>query len=251
VVFLNSILIFAKAPLRGVVKTRLQKSPILGESDVLVLYEAFLKDVFQSACCSTAERIYIAYYPGGKKEKELMKSLMRGDEGDRIVFFDQEGTDFDERFTKAVERAFEESKNVVVIGSDSPQIQPETINGALDLLRKTECMVIGPSNEGGVYLVGVGRPINFKRIFSVGVESENLAALALKLGISFHLLEELKDIDVESDLIDFICNIKAMETASKFNNFKLPMNSISAIKKLGLRVNDGRGGERGRRLVKN
>jgi hypothetical protein len=68
VVFLNSILIFAKAPLRGVVKTRLQKSPILGESDVLVLYEAFLKDVFQSACCSTAERIYIAY--SGEKRKK-------------------------------------------------------------------------------------------------------------------------------------------------------------------------------------
>jgi glycosyltransferase A (GT-A) superfamily protein (DUF2064 family) len=252
VISLNSVLLFSKAPLKRFVKTRLQKQTSLDESEVVFLYEAFLKDVFQSALSSKAQRIYVSFYPEGKRD--LIASSISGGEyqidGERIVFFPQKGRDFDERFTNAVEKALMDSDKVVVIGGDSPHIQPKTIDKALELLNKTECMVLGPSREGGVYLVGVERPMDFTSVFTTGVESENLAALAKKNAISLHLLEELTDIDVASDLADFICNIKAMEYAAGFSNFKLPKHSIRAVRKLGLSVNEGPGGERSRQIIK-
>ncbi len=252
-VFLNSVLIFSKAPIKGFVKTRLQKDTGLDESDVLFLYESFLKDVFQSVLLSRAERIYVGFHPEGNEDL-IASSLSCEDESkirsDRIVFFPQVGSDFDERFSYSVKRVLNDSERVVVIGGDSPHIQPGTINRALELLKTGKCMVIGPASEGGVYLVGIERPMDFTGIFKAGVESENLALLAVKNGFSLHLLERLTDIDVAIDLIDFICSIKAMETASKSNNFKLPVHSINAIKKLGITINNGSGGERGKRIIR-
>lgn len=112
-------------------------------------------------------------------------------------------------------------------------------------------MVLGPSSEGGAYLVGVSSRLDFTGVFTKGIELENLVSLAKKEDMSLLLLDELTDIDVPSDLITFICNIEAMEYAARFNKFCLPKNTIRAIREMGLGVESSRGGERSRRLVKN
>ncbi len=249
---LTSLLIFAKAPIKGFVKTRLHQSSILDETEVLNLYVAFLQDIIRSAEKTSSERIYLSCYP--KEGEHLMYDVLKRGVNSamakgRFSILPQEGKDFDERFTNAVETALKGSRHVIVIGSDSPHIQPSTIDRAHKLLDKKGGLVLGPSTEGGAYLVGAASQVDFRDVFTRGVELDNLTDLAMEQQMPISLLEELTDIDVESDLISFICRIKAMEAAAKSGSYALPLNTIQAIRDIGLVV-DGKGGARGRRLVK-
>jgi glycosyltransferase A (GT-A) superfamily protein (DUF2064 family) len=246
------LLIFAKVPVIGRVKTRLKKGTGLSDKDIIKLYRAFLKDVISSADSSRSNKIFLSYYP--KDESGVMEDLIRdcfqGEFPKKFEIFPQEGKNFDERFTNAVEEVLKYCRNVVVIGSDSPHIQSKTINKAIDYLENEESMVLGPSNEGGVYLIGVSDPLDFTNIFSKGIEIENLVRLATNRNLPLKLLEELTDLDVSTDLISFMCNIEAMLYAERFNDFHSPKNTIEAVKHLGLSVVSSSGGERGRRLKK-
>jgi glycosyltransferase A (GT-A) superfamily protein (DUF2064 family) len=245
-------LIFAKVPLLGRVKTRLKKGTDLSDEEVLKLYRAFLKDIISAADRSRSNKIYLSYYP--KEEMQVIEGLIRdcfkGRFPKKFEIFPQEGKNFDERFNKAVEKVLRHRKNVVVIGSDSPHIQSKTINKAIDYLENEEAIVLGPSNEGGVYLVGVSNPLDFTNIFSKGIEIENLVSLAANRNLPLKLLEELTDLDVSTDLISFLCNIDAMLYAERSNDFHAPKNTIEVVRDLGLKVESLNGGERGRRLLK-
>jgi glycosyltransferase A (GT-A) superfamily protein (DUF2064 family) len=248
---LNSLLIFAKAPVKGLVKTRLKNKSSLSDDELLELYRAFLKDTIRMSQQAGSDRVYLSCYP--KDKKDMMEEILIECFGERPKGFkvlSQEGENFNERFTNSVRQALSGYDNVVVIGSDSPQIQPAVIERSQAFLNNVGGMVLGPSKEGGVYLVGVDRPLDFDGIFTEGIELENLVALADEKQMQLLLLEELTDLDVSTDLINFICNIKAMEYAAKFNDFFLPENTINAIRKIGLSVKSEGGGKRGRKLVK-
>lgn len=251
---MNSLLIFAKAPIKGLVKTRLKGDTDLSDDETLELYKAFLKDIILMAEKTGSDKVHLSCYP--KEEKDLMAGLVSecfyGDSRPkRFSILPQKGKDFDERFMNAAKEALKDSDSVVVIGSDLPHIQPRIIDRAQDFLAQEGGMVLGPSSEGGAYLVGVSSPLDFTGVFTKGIELENLVSLAKKNSMPLLLLDELTDIDVPSDLITFICGIKAMEYAARFNDFYLPKNTIKTIREMGLRVESSRGGERGRRLVKN
>jgi glycosyltransferase A (GT-A) superfamily protein (DUF2064 family) len=248
---MNSLLIFAKAPVKGFVKTRLKNNSDLSDNELLELYMAFLKDTLEMAHRAGSDRVYLSCYP--KEKKALMEEILVECFGERLKGFrvlSQEGENFNERFTNSVREALKRCNNVVVIGSDSPQIQPAVIERARNFLNNVGGMVLGPSKEGGVYLVGVNRSLDFNDIFTKGIELENLVALAKEKQMQLLLLEELTDLDVSTDLINFICNIKAMKYAAKFNDFFLPENTINAIRKIGLYVESEGGGKRGKKLVK-
>jgi glycosyltransferase A (GT-A) superfamily protein (DUF2064 family) len=250
---MNSLLIFAKAPINGFVKTRLKNDTSLSDDEILFLYKAFLMDIILMAISTSADNVYLSYYP--KEGEDLMKELVgeffeEGDLPENLSFLLQAGRDFDERFTKVVKEVMAKSESVVVIGSDSPHIQPRIIEQALNFLKIEGGMVVGPTSEGGAYLIGVSSPLDFSDIFTQGIEMENLVSMAKKNNMPFFLLDELTDLDIASDLITFMCNIEAMEYAAEFNDFYLPKNTIMALKEIGLKVESGAGGERGRKLQK-
>jgi glycosyltransferase A (GT-A) superfamily protein (DUF2064 family) len=250
---MNSLLIFAKAPINGFVKTRLKNDTYLTDDEILYLYKAFLKDTILMAIATSADNVYLSFYPkeGEEKVKELARECFEGGAWpERLRLILQEGKDFDERFTNVVKKVMKNCESVVVIGSDSPHIQPRIIERALDFLKIKGGMVVGPTSEGGAYLVGVSCPLDFKGVFTKGIEMENLVYLAKENNMPFFLLDELTDLDISSDLITFMCNIEAMKYAAKFNDFYLPKNTIKAIAEIGLEVESSKGGERGRKLVK-
>src|SRR3990170_4814828 len=92
----NKILIFAKSPIKGKVKTRLKKDTPLTDEDILKLYTAFLKDTIISASLSKAQRIYVAYYP--EDSRAVMYDIVFQSS---IELFPQSGCDFDDRLTNA------------------------------------------------------------------------------------------------------------------------------------------------------
>jgi glycosyltransferase A (GT-A) superfamily protein (DUF2064 family) len=246
---MGTVLIFAKAPIEGFVKTRLREDANLSEEETLKLYRAFFKDVLASALKTDAEKFILSYYPAKANSSviELVGELL-GESIENIVLTPQRGDDFDQRFTNAVKDSLVDSECVVVIGSDLPNIQPYTIRKALDFLDGTDGMVLGPSREGGAYLVGVKRLLDFKGVFSSGVELENLATLASKNEMPLMLLGELSDIDISSDLLSFIASIKSMEYSEKTGHYTLPKQTIAVLKEIGLKVSAGTGGQRGKKL---
>lgn len=247
------VVVFAKAPLKGFVKTRLKEDAALSDDEVLELYKAFLSDTLVAACKSKTDAIYLTYYPESEVDavKELVRACLgKGAALKRLKILPQEGKDFDERFTNAVKTALHNANGVVVIGSDLPHIQPKTIDEAQDFLNRKNGMVIGPSREGGVYLVGVSKPLDFTGAFTKGIEMENLLSLAKTNGMPLLLLDELSDLDVSSDLVSFICNMEAMKYASLSEGFFHPENTIKTIERIGLLVEGSKAGERNRRLLR-
>ena len=266
---MNKLLIFAKSPIKGKVKTRLKKDTPLTDDDILKLYIAFLKDTIISASLSKAQRIYIAYYPEDSKEVMLLaKSEIRNPKS-AIELFPQAGKDFDIRLTKALRNIHNRSSdNIIILGSDSPHIQPSTINKAFKFLSKkspinppfTEggrggirgAMVLGPSGEGGIYLIGLrGDYFNFERVFTAGNESDNLLKIAKRRRLQLFILEELTDVDVKSDLITLISNLSMMKYSYSYTKLHLPKYTINAIKELGLKVNRKGDGTRKKYLSRN
>ena len=249
----SAVVVFAKAPLKGFVKTRLKGDAGLSDDETLELYRAFLADTLLAACKSKTDAIYLTYYPesGGDAVKELVDACLGKSAAlKRLKILPQEGRDFDERFTNAVKEALNNADSVVVIGSDLPHIQPKTIDAAQDFLNRKNGMVIGPSREGGAYLVGVSKPLDFTGAFTKGIEMENILSIAKTHGMPLLLLDELTDMDVSSDLVSFICNMEAMKYASLSESFFPPENTIKAIKRIGLLVEGSKAGERNRRLLR-
>ncbi len=268
---MNKLLIFAKSPIKGKVKTRLKKDTPLTDDDILKLYTAFLKDTIISASLSKAQKIYISYYP--ENSKDVMYDIVFQSSifnlQSSIELFPQSGADFDDRITNALRNIHNKSgDNIVILGSDSPHIQPSTINRAFKFLSNpqfaicnpqlNQAMVLGPSGEGGVYLIGLKSPIrnpqsaiSFKGIFTSGNESDNLIKIAKRKKMPLLILEELIDVDVKSDLITLVSNLFIMEYSSRYIKIHLPRYTINAIKELSLTVGREGSGTRGKYLSRN
>lgn len=237
---MDTLLIFAKAPIQGTVKTRLAETTGLDEEAVLRLYRAFLEDTLLMAT-HTGAAPALAYSPAeGRPVIEEMLEKVREERGVRVRAFPQVGEDFDARFASAMETV---EGRVAVIGSDSPQLQPRTVKRAFSFLKRKGGMVLGPSGEGGVYLVGLngGHGMDFRGVFTMGDELENLSAMAEERRMPLLLLEELTDVDVKADLITLVSNLKALSYSSRFVPCYLPRNTMAAIEVLGLRVVRSRG----------
>jgi len=109
-----------------------------------------------------------------------------------------------ERMRAAMQALFDEGASIVVlVGSDLPDIAPQTIDQAISRLRDDPAaLVLGPARDGGYYLIAATRvPDVFDGIDwgSSGVLEQTRAAAA-KHGIPVHLLESLSDIDRVEDL---------------------------------------------------
>ena len=144
----SCVVLFAKNPEPGKVKTRLQSH--LSAAAAARLYRAFLLDCTEELKAAKAEVKAIAYAPADAEE--ALRALL--DEMDDFAYVAQPETDLGGRMEALVQWGFAQgAERVVLLGSDSPSLPAEYIDRALDLLRERE-VVLGPSTDGGYYLVG-------------------------------------------------------------------------------------------------
>lgn len=121
----------------------------------------------------------------------------------------QRGRTFGERYANAFQQIFNQGyTKVISIGNDTPDLSAKTLRKAIDEIQHKD-LVVGPSTDGGVYLLGLNRSL-----FSVD-EFLNLPWLQNSLsdalsegaywqqGGSFSL-EELSDIDDTASLLQFV-----------------------------------------------
>ena len=146
--FNPAIVIMAKVPRKGTVKTRL--SPVLPETQCVELAGCFLKDAYQNAKKITPN-VIVAFAPAdGRKEIENLLN-------ENVILIEQKGNDLGERMNSAC--LFAESKNfspVIIIGTDSPDLPPGFIKQAIEFFENDETkIVLGAANDGGYYLIGL------------------------------------------------------------------------------------------------
>jgi uncharacterized protein len=188
---MSTIVIFARAPQLGEVKTRLAKS--IGAEQALALYEAFLDDTCALTQGLGARRVLaIAGDVDHPRVQHLAKSQ-------RLVVESQGDGDLGERMARAIATHIVGGP-VLIIGSDAPSLPRAYLHQALDALMAYD-VVIGPSDDGGYYLVGAR--VEMPELFT-GVHwstSEVLPTTLERLGERSHLLlPAWHDVDAVEDL---------------------------------------------------
>lgn len=193
----NALIIFAKAPRFGRVKTRLQ--PGLTPEDSLSLYRAMVEDLLKQLRHTAFCDVKIFYYPSNAKNE--VKSWL----GDQFEYFPQRGEDLGEKMYEAIaEISRRNYKKVVLIGSDIPTIDTTTIVRAFSTLDSYD-VVLGPSQDGGYYLIGLKKayPRLFETIaWSTNIVLDQTIMKARQLNLDVVQLEIKSDIDTYDDVVE-------------------------------------------------
>ncbi|OUS10319.1 hypothetical protein A9Q90_01520 [Gammaproteobacteria bacterium 54_18_T64] len=185
---------FAKAPLLGQVKTRMQ--PVLSVAQSLALHCDLVRHTHQTlhrdALCQSQ------LWTSGEDRADFFKSLLPPPD-----IQCQQGVDLGERMHFAIASGLKRWRAVVLIGSDCPAINGNYLRQALLALESVD-VVLGPAADGGYVLIAMKRAE--PRVFE-GVEwstcrvlGQTQARLA-SLKMSCHVLPVLNDIDRPEDLV--------------------------------------------------
>jgi rSAM/selenodomain-associated transferase 1 len=152
-----------------------------------------------SALQSAGSPIIICYYP-----EDALDTLKRT-VGEGYAFKSQHGADLGERMARSITDAFAQgSDRAVVIGSDVPDLPEAFVQESFAAL-ETYDSVIGPSFDGGYYLIGFKQESFLAEAFN-GIEWGTNMVLTQTLGIlrdhqrTAYLLPPLRDIDTVEDL---------------------------------------------------
>lgn len=145
---MNTLIVFAKEPRPGAVKTRLGRA--LGDEAAAKLYAAFLDDTL--AVCRTVDaELCVSYTPASA-------AGWFGALAPDAVLMPQPEGDLGTRLNAAVESAFLiGATGVVVVGSDLPQLETADLERALRAVEMNRAAV-GPTRDGGYWLLGLPRP---------------------------------------------------------------------------------------------
>jgi len=202
----GAVLIFARRPELGQVKTRL--ATCVGQNSALAVYRAFLMDTLLSARQSGAT-VLLAHTPGGHfPEQELAD-----------ITYEQRGSSFGERFDAAFADAkgrLPDGTPLVLIGADTPHLSPKSLRQALDHLRDFKA-VIGPSSNGGFYLLGFSTtPVPISEAFSHSSDRETteVVRLLIRSGVKPKLLNLWFDVDLPEDLAKLVAFLDLLETVT-------------------------------------
>jgi uncharacterized protein len=184
----KAIIVFVKNLQLGKVKTRLAAT--LGSEEALRIYKLLINHTYHTVSKVSA-RTFVFY-----------STLI--EEGDTHLFEKrlQSGSDLGVKMKNAFRHMFDSGyERVVIIGSDCPEITPEIIEQAFEILEDKDT-VVGPAVDGGYYLLGM-RQLHEELFEKVEWSTNSVSEKTLKIirgqGLTYSLLPELRDIDEEQD----------------------------------------------------
>ena len=189
----RALVIMAKAPRPGHVKTRLAKS--LSQEAIVELYRCLIEDTIQLArsvatdalamvCPSADVADLAAWLPDIEMVAQNGKGLAAGLASAFRVF---------------IHRGYHQ---VIALDGDSPQISCNAVEQAFHLLDSCD-VVVGPTTDGGYYLVGVSAAdaaLFDRDRMGTGGALDSLLAAAHKQNLTAALTEAAYDVDEPSDL---------------------------------------------------
>jgi uncharacterized protein len=181
------LVVFAKAPRLGRVKTRLAAG--IGEEAALGFYRRTLAAV-------------LGRLDGGGPWTTRLAVTPDGDAGEDALWptatprVPQGPGDLGERMGRFLAGATREAP-VAIVGTDIPELGAGHVAGAFAALAAGHDLVLGPATDGGYWLIGAGAPFPPARLASVRWSTEHTRADTLRgaAGMRVALLEELEDVD--------------------------------------------------------
>ena len=199
------VVIVAKEPVPGKVKTRL--SPSISPTDAAGLYRCFLLDRIREIGAMTGVNRAIAYTP------EESRGTFRALTVEGFDLFPQRGGDLGERLNNIfLDQLAKGYDAVSIIDSDSPDLPNRLIRESLQLLLAHQAEVVfGPCRDGGYYLVGMRKP--HPELFrDIPWSTADVLSVSLercrRLGLNVQLLAFWNDLDTFDDLLEFYAKYK-------------------------------------------
>ncbi len=192
----TALILFGRYPHPGKVKTRLAST--IGDEQAAGIYKACCEHLF----------VELENVGGGVQRffffsEESDAALIEQWAPPSFSCLPQHGADLGERMKHASAYAFRTGfRRCIIIGTDVPDISAELIRRAIDALITSD-LVIGPSHDGGYYLLGMNAylPNLFDGIhWSSDRALADTLRTAHRLRLSSVLLPKLVDIDTERDL---------------------------------------------------
>lgn len=189
---MNRLVVFLRAPRLGQVKSRIAAT--VGEAAALRIYERLVSKVLGNL--ASLPDLELRFTPDDARD-EIWAWIRPGWNAAA-----QGGGDLGQRMLRAFETHFNTgARRVVVIGSDSPDVNAEDVREAWKALEDHE-VVLGPACDGGYWLIGLRRP---EGALFEGMEWSNHRVLAETLRraearrLSCRQLRMLRDIDTVED----------------------------------------------------
>jgi rSAM/selenodomain-associated transferase 1 len=190
----RTLVIMAKAPRLGSVKTRLAGSlPLQAVTD---LYGCLLNDTIVLA--QALDRVKVSIMCPASDVEEMSRAV-----AEDVPIVPQVGQGLAAGLTYVFAHfANSGHQRVIAFNSDSPHLPASVLQKAFDVLEGCD-VVVGPTHDGGYYLVGA-RACYPGLFASDGMGTANaleaLLTRARGLGLSVHLTDPFYDIDVAADL---------------------------------------------------
>lgn len=193
----NALIVMTKAPRPGESKTRLV--PPLTFEEAAALAQALLTDQLNHLARFAGAELFVAFAP--QDAAAFFHALVPA----RFSCFPQKGEDLGERMRQAFQNLFTTGwKSILLIGSDLPPIPFETFDAAYAALGAGRDVVLGPTADGGYYLIGMSRlvvdvfaGIHWSRADVLHRTLEKISGA----GLSHELLPLWHDIDTPEDLV--------------------------------------------------
>lgn len=189
------LVVMAKAPRLGAVKTRLAQH--FSPAAVSDLYRCLLEDTL--ALAHTLRGVEVAVMCPPADAQELTRII-----GPEVPVVAQSGNGLAAGLTSVFDHfAAEGHRRVVAFNSDGPHLPVSVLEKAFDALAVSD-LVVGPTHDGGYYLVGA-KAAHPGLFAGDGMGTTNalpaLLTRARDLGLSVDLTDSFYDVDVLADLI--------------------------------------------------
>lgn len=202
----TTIVIFAKAPQAGAVKTRLM--PALGAQGACVLARQMLANTLQQACAAHTSAVELCMSPAPDhpawRDVAIPADVVRSAQGDG---------DLGARMARAVERVtVQQRQPVLLIGTDCPGLSAARLVEAALALEQHDVVIL-PASDGGYVLLGLKAPC--PEIFGqMPWSTAAVATMTLQRLAALHLRvwqgQPLHDIDEPADLVHLPAAFRAV-----------------------------------------
>ncbi|MBQ6440538.1 MAG: TIGR04283 family arsenosugar biosynthesis glycosyltransferase [Mogibacterium sp.] len=195
----NALIVFTREPEPGKTKTRLM--PYFSPEQCAELHRCMLKDIGKEMKRADADLV-VAY----TCEEGETPSFLRGALGRNTLFIRQRGENIGFRMQNAIEDVLSLGySKAVLIGTDIPELKSETIDASLTLLASYD-VVLGPTCDGGYYLIGMKavHPEAFNvEVFGVSSVFDETVSSIKKAGLTVGKTDTYADMDIPDDLDGF------------------------------------------------
>jgi len=211
----RTLVIMAKAPKPGMVKTRLAQ--YLPAPAVTELYRCLLEDTL--ALARSLGNVDVAIMCPASDVDDLARlarsasddpASNNDDDDDAVRVVAQTGEGLAAALTSVFAHFAANGQRIIAFNSDSPHLPASVLQKAFEALDACD-VVVGPTHDGGYYLVGA--KATHQGLFNgdgMGTSNalETLLERARSLGLSVHLANPFYDIDVASDLVQLDAELK-------------------------------------------